>query len=112
MVKSNIGYFLKKKNMTQRELAKKIGTTEVSISRYVNCDRIPKATTCLKIAEVLECEAADLYKTVDEYDLIIDELEEIHASMIGTDVSSDYFKGFGEAIDLFKHKISRKVNGE
>lgn len=49
---------------------------------------------------------------MDECNSIIDELEEIHANMIGTDVSSDYFKGFGEAIDLFKQKISGKVKGE
>lgn len=71
MVESNIRYFLKKKNMSQIELAIKIGLTEASVSRYVNGERIPKITVCLKIAEVLGCEVSDLYTITNE-----DELEE------------------------------------
>lgn len=41
------------KNITQRELAKRIGTTEVTISRYINGQRDPKAENIAKIAEVL-----------------------------------------------------------
>ena len=44
---------LDKKGMTQRELAEKIGATEVSVSRYVSGQRIPKATVLLKIAMAL-----------------------------------------------------------
>lgn len=59
--KNNIGEFLEKKGITQRELADLIGTTEVSVSRYVNSDRIPKATTCIQIAKVLDCKVEELY---------------------------------------------------
>ena len=41
-------------NMSQRELAKACQMTEVSISRYISGERIPKATALQKIAEVLQ----------------------------------------------------------
>lgn len=42
------------KGMTQRELAKKIRVTEVSVSRYITGDRIPRATILIDIAKVLD----------------------------------------------------------
>lgn len=60
-IKCNISDFLNKKGMTQRELADAVGTTEVSISRYVSGERMPKATTCIQIAKVLGCNVEDLY---------------------------------------------------
>ena len=68
-IKCNISEFLNKKGMTQRELADAIGTTEVSISRYVTGERIPKATTCIHMAKVLGCSAEELYKikSTEEY---------------------------------------------
>ena len=44
---------LKKRGITQRELAEKIGKTETSVSRYVNGDRIPKGPAIVKMAQVL-----------------------------------------------------------
>lgn len=61
----NIGNMLVAKRIKQRELAEAIGATEVSVSRWVNGDRIPKATTCIQIAKVLDCKVEDLY-TVKE----------------------------------------------
>lgn len=68
-IKCNISEFLNKKGMTQRELADAIGTTEVSISRYITGDRIPKATTCIQMAKELGCSAEELYeiKSTEEY---------------------------------------------
>lgn len=45
---------LKLKGMTQSELANKIGVTEVSISRYINMERIPKITTVIDISKALD----------------------------------------------------------
>ena len=59
--KNNIGELLTKKGITQKELAALIGATETSISRYVNGDRIPKGTTCIQIAKVLDCKVEELY---------------------------------------------------
>lgn len=43
---------LDEKDMTQRELAEKIGVTEVTISRYINGERKPRIDIIGKIAEV------------------------------------------------------------
>ena len=48
---------LKRRGMTQRELADKIDKTEVSVSRYVSGQRVPKATVLLKIAQALNVRA-------------------------------------------------------
>ena len=45
---------LKQLGMTQRELANIVGTTEASISRYVNGERIPNDALMSKIADALE----------------------------------------------------------
>ncbi|MET3616640.1 transcriptional regulator with XRE-family HTH domain [Peptoniphilus olsenii] len=44
---------LNEKNLTQRELAKIVGTTEVSIGRYINDKREPNATMLSEIANAL-----------------------------------------------------------
>lgn len=41
--------------LSQRDLAKKIGVTEASISRYVKGDREPKFETIVKIARACKC---------------------------------------------------------
>ena len=60
-MKCKISEYLQKRQLTQRELADAIGSTEVSISRYVNGERIPKTTTCILIAKALDCKVEDLY---------------------------------------------------
>lgn len=64
--KNNIGEILEKKGITQKELANLIGATEVSMSRYVNGDRVPKATTCIQIAKALDCNVEELYTFKEE----------------------------------------------
>lgn len=44
---------LKKKQMTQKELAEMVNTTEASISRYINNARLPKGDIVVKIAHAL-----------------------------------------------------------
>lgn len=44
---------LNKNNITQRELANKVGVTEASMSRYINGDRTPKGPVILNIANAL-----------------------------------------------------------
>lgn len=44
---------LNKNNMTQRELAYRVGITEVSLSRYISGDRIHKGPIISSIANVL-----------------------------------------------------------
>ncbi len=47
--------------MTQKELAEKTGITEAAISRYVLGSRMPRASSSIKIANVLRCTVEDLY---------------------------------------------------
>lgn len=51
---------LKRQEMTQRELAEKAGTTEVSISRYLRGQRTPRLLTLAAIAQVLGVSIDDL----------------------------------------------------
>lgn len=44
---------LKKHSLTQRELAERVGVTEVSMSRYINGERVPKGPIIANIATVL-----------------------------------------------------------
>lgn len=44
---------LEKKGMTQRDLAAEIGSTEVSVSRYIKNQRTPKAPVILAMAKAL-----------------------------------------------------------
>lgn len=57
MTNNNLGErisdLLQKHSLTQRELAEKVGVTEVSMSRYIKGDRIPKGPIIANIATVL-----------------------------------------------------------
>lgn len=48
---------LNEKNITQKELARMVGTTEVSIGRYVNGKRDPSASMLSEIASALNVSA-------------------------------------------------------
>ena len=61
-VNSNLKAILKEKNISQRELADKIGLTESAISRFIKKNRIPTGENMLKIAKVLNVKVEDLYK--------------------------------------------------
>lgn len=46
---------LKEHGMTQRELAEKIGCTEVTMSRYLSGQRVPKGPIIAQTAKILHC---------------------------------------------------------
>jgi len=69
---------LKQLNMTQRELADKVGVTEVSMSRYINGDRIPKGTVIANLATALH--------TTSDYLLNGETSDE------GADFEAEYYK--------------------
>ena len=54
---------LKKNNMTQRELANKVGITEACLSRYIGEKRTPKGTVIDNIANVLYTTTDYLWNT-------------------------------------------------
>lgn len=47
-----LSVLLDENNMTQTQLAKKIGTSNVTICRYLTCERIPRLDVITKIASV------------------------------------------------------------
>ena len=57
---------LEKQGMTQRDLAYKIGVTEVSISRYISGERMPKANIVVYIADALNTTTDYLLGRTDE----------------------------------------------
>ena len=44
---------LKKKGITQRELARRVGATEVSVSHWISGERVPKANYVVYMADAL-----------------------------------------------------------
>ena len=56
---------IEKAGISKRELAKRTGLTEQSISRYTNGTRIPKVTDVKLIAEALQINANELLGTVE-----------------------------------------------
>lgn len=51
--REKVTMLLNKNNMTQRELADRIGITEVSLSRYISGNRTPKGPVIANIANAL-----------------------------------------------------------
>ena len=47
-------------HIDQRELARRAGITEVTISRYIKCQRKPTFDNVVRIAQALECRPGDL----------------------------------------------------
>lgn len=114
--KSNIGEILKKKGITQKELAKLIGVTEASVSRYVSGDRIPKGTTCIQIAKILDCEFDDLYTLKKEKDQVSEKMPEYeplkalrgkYPSLLGLSESDEY-KMAQIVINALEKRIPKK----
>ena len=53
IIGERIAGLLREQGKTQRALAEQIGTTRVSISRYIKGDRVPKGPVIVNIAKVL-----------------------------------------------------------
>ena len=56
----------KQKGLTQRDLADKLGITEVCVSGYINGIRIPNANILKKMAEVFEVSAGEILGEKDK----------------------------------------------
>lgn len=80
---------LKRQGMTQRELAEKAGTTEVSISRYLKGQRIPRLLTLEAIAQALGANIDDLL-TERQTSRYTPQMTEIEALQVLTGIRDDY----------------------
>ena len=66
---SRIAGSLRNQNMTQKELAMRIGVTETVISRYISGDREPKPEVLANIATALQVTSDYLLGTEQEGDI-------------------------------------------
>ena len=53
----------KEKNITHRELAEEVGVSEVTLSRYLRCDRKTELCTFMAICRTLDITPENLYNT-------------------------------------------------
>ena len=58
----SIREILEAKGMSQRELADKVGITEVTLSRYINGNRVPKAPIAMCIARALDVNIEEIFE--------------------------------------------------
>lgn len=66
----NLRKIRKARGLTQKQLAELVGVGESSISQYESGGKTPSFEIALKLAEVLDCESADL---VSKRDIVIKE---------------------------------------
>lgn len=62
MLAENIKRIREERRMPQWEVAKKMGTSQASISAYENGKKDPTYKTLCRLANVLECTVVDLVK--------------------------------------------------
>ena len=51
---------MRRKNMTQKELAEEADISEQNMSKYMNCNRTPRPDKIVRIAKALECTTDEL----------------------------------------------------
>ena len=94
-----IAGLLKHLGITQRELAERIGITEVSMSRYIRGDRTPKGPVVANMATALN--------TTTDYLLGIGESNEEKQEELSLPEDA---RDFGEALEEFEQKQKRAWN--
>ena len=52
--KTNLKAYMDRAEISQKELARRIGCTEAAVCRYVSENRVPRVTVALKIADILD----------------------------------------------------------
>lgn len=97
-----IAGLLKQLGITQRELAERIGITEVSMSRYIRGDRTPKGPVVANMATALN--------TTTDYLLGIGESNEEKQEELSLPEDEAEARDFGEALEEFEQKQKRAWN--
>lgn len=64
-----IAHLIEERHLSQREFALLIGTTEASVSRYINNAREPNAKTLRRMADVLQTTTDEIVGRDDESDI-------------------------------------------
>jgi len=60
----SIKFLREKENITQKELAHKLGITQSAISQWENGEILPRAELLPKLAKILECTVDELLQSV------------------------------------------------
>ena len=89
---TNLKRIIDEKGVQQRWLAEEVGVTEVSMSRYVSGERIPKAPMAIRMADALGVDVKELYGWDDKHvvgedkDMTTEEAADIlrNAAWLGT----------------------------
>lgn len=107
---NKLSELLKENDITQRELAKKVGLSEQCICRYINGNRVPKATSVVEIAKALNVDID--YLIGNSHEPTVKDL--IRALSIK---SNDMSLSVSECLDyhrakLLVEKIYREMSGE
>lgn len=99
---------LKRQGMTQRELAEKAGTTEVSISRYMKRQRTPRLSALEGIAQVLGTNIDDLLteKQTSTYMPQMTEAEALQVLTGTRDDYNDYARALNIAIRVLREHVA------
>lgn len=63
---ARLAALLRKRDMSQKELAEATNLTPAAVSRYVNGERVPRAITIAALAKALGVKPADITGTADE----------------------------------------------
>lgn len=104
---SNIKKAILHSGMTQREVAEKVGVTEVSMSRYVLGTRIPKAPTLARIASVLGCTPNELLNVM-ESDVTEEDVQNLKI-LKGALKYGFWSDRFAKALSLAIRELEKKV---
>ena len=64
----NLRSLMEERGYTRRELARESRISHVTISRYLNKERMPTAKSLVNLAFALECDLDDLVPTYDYVD--------------------------------------------
>ena len=102
---------LEKNNMSQRDLANKIGIQEATISRYVNGHRNPQSEILSKIAEALNTTTDYLLgRTINDYAQQLAEMQNIRKKQTaGPSPAESFIKDYKELSDDDKEKVIKEL---
>lgn len=99
---------LDENNINQKELAKKVGVTEVTISRYMTGERKPRIDIANKIAEILGTTTDYLMGASDVRDPYNQEKHKDELRKKAKDSVEKEFKKEIEALDEFRNIMINK----
>jgi len=97
---TNLKRIIDEKGVRQRWLAEQVGVTEVSMSRYVSGERIPKAPLAIRMADVLGVDVKELYGWDDKH--VVGEPEQPETHEKRTETHACDLTNSQQAINLLK----------